>query len=507
MGKIKYVCCQPAVPYYLWQVEVVINNFTKMGVPPEDINIICSIDNDVVPAKWVQMKEAYKNVNFYFYNDTRPNKVYIPAIYFHLMKKHLAAHPEFSKEVLFIHDSDIVFTKAVDFSEMAIDNKWYFSDTNSYINYDYIQSKSNDIYEKMCEIIGIDKLIPKLMNSNSGGAQYIVKNTTYEFWDKVENDSVALYNYFCKVEPLYKKENDYPIQKWTAGMWSFLWNAWYFGHETIVDKRLGFAWVTSGIADTEKYSILHNSGVTSSNDKMFYKGAYIDKMPYGEVLDINQARGSYFYWKEILETGKKSIFMDNGVKNVFTEIYEKDLWASAESKSGSGSELRSTIKIREELPLLLSKFGIKSMLDIPCGDFNWMKEVNLGDVQYIGADIVGKAIEVNRAKYGKDFRVLDLINDDLPKVDLLFVRDCLGHLSNNNVLKAIANAKRSGSKYMLATSFTKWDKNPDIADGGWKCINLMIPPFSLNPIYLINEDCQEGYPNYNDKCMILFKLN
>jgi hypothetical protein len=75
------------------------------------------------------------------------------------------------------------------------------------------------------------------------------------------------------------------------------------------------------------------------------------------------------------------------------------------------------------------------------------------------------------------------------------------------VLRAIRNCQESGSKYLLATSFTKWNSNPDILDGGWKCINLMIEPFQLNPIYLINEDCQEGYPHYNDKCMILFQLN
>lgn len=504
---MKYICCQPAVKYYLWQIEVVIHNFTKMGINPADIHIVCGIDNDIIPADWLKMQDAYKSVNFFFYNDTREDKLYIPAIYFHLMKKHLSANENLSREVLFIHDSDIIFTKKVDFSSMIPGNVWYMSDTNSYINYFYIQSKGNDIYEGMCDIIGIDKLIPKLMNSNSGGAQYIVKNTTFEFWDKVEKDSIALYKYFNKMEPSFKKENDYPIQKWTAGMWSFLWNAWYFGHETIVDKRLDFAWVTSQIADAEKYPILHNSGVTGAHKNMFYKGKYIDKLPYEDVLELDETKGSYFYWKEVLETGKKSIFMQKDIKNVFTEIYEKDLWASRESKSGSGSEFANTSKIREELPVLIDKFKIKSMLDIPCGDFNWMQHTNLKDVIYIGADIVPQAVESNKAKYNKDFRVLDLTKDDLPQVDLVFVRDCLGHLSNDNVAKAIANVKRSGSKYMLATSFTKWDKNPDIADGGWKCINLMIPPFSLNPIYLINEDCQEGYPNYNDKCMILFKLN
>lgn len=196
------------------------------------------------------------------------------------------------------------------------------------------------------------------------------------------------------------------------------------------------------------------------------------------------------------------------LRETFTEIFQKNLWASPESVSGGGSEMQNTEVIRRELPYLLQKFGIKSILDIPCGDWNWMKSVDLCGASYIGADIVPDLIERNKANYQNvDFRVLDLTSDSLPKVDLIFTRDCLGHLSNDNVSKAIRNCQESGSKYLLATSFTKWDTNPDIQNGGWKCINLMIPPFQLNPIYLINEDCKEGYPHYNDKCMILFQLN
>ena len=61
------------------------------------------------------------------------------------------------------------------------------------------------------------------------------------------------------------------------------------------------------------------------------------------------------------------------VKETFTEIYTENLWASAESKSGTGSELRNTEVLRQELSVLLKKYKIQSMLDIPCGDFNWMK--------------------------------------------------------------------------------------------------------------------------------------
>jgi hypothetical protein len=137
-----------------------------------------------------------------------------------------------------------------------------------------------------------------------------------------------------------------------------------------------------------------------------------------------------------------------------------------------------------------------------------MKEVSLQEVAYIGADIVPELIEANKAKYPTTkFEVLDITKDKLPKVDLVLVRDCLGHLSNFNVKKALDNIKSSGSKYLLSTSFTKFNFNADVEDGGWRCINLLIDPFKLKPQYLINEDCQEGYPYYNDKCMILFDLS
>lgn len=196
------------------------------------------------------------------------------------------------------------------------------------------------------------------------------------------------------------------------------------------------------------------------------------------------------------------------LKNVFTEIYSNNLWTSQQSVSGIGSEYSNVLKLIEELPVLLKKYNINSMLDIPCGDYNWMQHVDLNNISYIGADIVDDLVKSNTEKHPSvDFRVLDITSDKLPMVDLVFTRDCLGHLSNENVLKGIKNIKDSGSKFLLATSFTKYNHNTDIKDGGWKCINLMIAPFFLNPIYLINEDCKEGYPHYNDKCMILFKLN
>jgi hypothetical protein len=311
MQQLRYICCQPASTYYIWQIEVLINNFKKMKVNPNYIDIVCSIDNDIIPEDWIKLKQHHKDIRFFFYKDTREDKTYIPSVYFNLMKQHILNEPEIKEEVLFLHDSDIVFTKPPNFNDMIAGDSWYLSNTKFYINYDYIQQKGDHIYKKMCEIVDIDPLIPKLLNNNSGGAQYIVKNTTYEFWDKVEKDSVKLYKYFCDEEPNYvkKHDGDYPIQKWTAGMWSFLWNAWVFGHETIVDNRLDFGWVTNSYSDVETYTILHNAGVVCACDGLFFKGKYINNLPYNENLEIDKERASYYYWQEICETAKKSVLL------------------------------------------------------------------------------------------------------------------------------------------------------------------------------------------------------
>lgn len=298
---MKYICAQPAIDYYTWQVEVMINNFIEKGIAAEDINILCSY-TDEVPKKWKEIAEKNKPVNFFFYKDGRMNKSYIPSIYFNLMKQHLKAHPELEKEVLFLHDCDIIFTKPVDFSEMEKDDVWYLSDTVGYIGTQYILTKGEEVYLKMCSVIDIDPEIPKTRNADSGGAQYIVKNTTAKYWEQVEKDSIKLYASFCADEPKWDRK-DFPIQKWTAGMWSLLWNAWKFGHETKVDKRLDFCWATDNIKRWDDVSIFHNAGVTPERKELFFKGKYINANPYNiKQESFSENHCSYKYVESLLKT-------------------------------------------------------------------------------------------------------------------------------------------------------------------------------------------------------------
>lgn len=75
-------------------------------------------------------------------------------------------------------------------------------------------------------------------------------------------------------------------------------------------------------------------------------------------------------------------------KTIFDKVYKNREWGDGESVSGTGSYLESTKHLIRELPFLFSRYGIRSILDIPCGDFNWMKEVNLSGINYIGDFIV-----------------------------------------------------------------------------------------------------------------------
>lgn len=199
-------------------------------------------------------------------------------------------------------------------------------------------------------------------------------------------------------------------------------------------------------------------------------------------------------------------------RKIFTEIFVKNIWNSDESYSGTGSTIDQTKIVRQQLEYILDKYQIKSMLDIPCGDFNWMQKVKLDSIQYVGADIVKPVIKLNNKKYKHlpnfSFHNLDITKDKLPKVDLVFVRDCFVHLSYCEINQAINNIKKSNSKYLLTTTFVDRKSNEDSELGGWRTLNMQIEPFNFpKPILLINEECTEGDGDYNDKSLGLWLID
>ncbi len=198
------------------------------------------------------------------------------------------------------------------------------------------------------------------------------------------------------------------------------------------------------------------------------------------------------------------------LKDKFSQVYEKNIFGGSVSRSGEGSDLVQTAVIRREIPALMADLSIQTFLDAPCGDWYWMQHVALPVKHYIGVDIVEALIVKNQARFGSDktsFQCVNLVQDHIPRADLIFSRDCLVHLSFTDALKMIANFKKSGATYLLTTTFTDRVSNSDLGDGFWQPLNMQHPPFSFpEPLRLINEGCTEGNNLFTDKCLGLWRL-
>jgi hypothetical protein len=195
---------------------------------------------------------------------------------------------------------------------------------------------------------------------------------------------------------------------------------------------------------------------------------------------------------------------------VFASIYHQNIWDGDESVSGRGSDLRRTATLIKALPMLLREIGARSMLDAACGDFHWMKEVDLPVERYVGMDIIPELVAKNNEQYGNQHRSFmhgNLMQDELPTSDVIMCRDCLVHLSYDDALQALRNFQRSGSTYLLATTFVDRTRNTDINTGNWRPLNLQLAPFNLGaPLRILEEQCDEDNGAYRDKSLGLWRL-
>ena len=223
------------------------------------------------------------------------------------------------------------------------------------------------------------------------------------------------------------------------------------------------------------------------------------------------------YLREQINIELKNI---NAVEEIFTNIFKSNAWGSGESVSGNGSTVAYTTSMRSLIGQLFDKYGIDSIFDAPCGDFNWMKLV-LKDrkMKYYGADIVKDLITSLSDKYASDninFYHLDLLTGNYPETDLMLCRDCLFHLSFQDIKTVLQNFANSKIKYLLTTNMYNNEGflNTDIQTGGFRKIDLFLEPFLL-PINCVDriDDSHESEQGTKrelvlwDRSQILSRLN
>jgi SAM-dependent methyltransferase len=199
----------------------------------------------------------------------------------------------------------------------------------------------------------------------------------------------------------------------------------------------------------------------------------------------------------------RASFADLSLRERFQRIHDTNLWGAAESVSGLGSEIDATAVLRAELPDLLRRLGVRTLLDAPCGDGGWIASADLG-VRVIGVDVVPELIAMlqQRGDPNRDYSLVDITCDPLPAVDAILCRDCLVHFSFANIARAVENFRRSGASWLITTTFPEWQTNLDCEDGDWRALNFERPPFAWGaPAELLNENCMEAGGGWRDKSL------
>ncbi len=164
----------------------------------------------------------------------------------------------------------------------------------------------------------------------------------------------------------------------------------------------------------------------------------------------------------------------------FSNIYAKNIWGG----SGSGSKLsHDNINYLNKITDIIEKYEIGSILDVGCGDWEIMKELELNKIHYVGIDIVKSVIENNINKYGQSFRhynVADGINENY---DLIIIKDVLQHLEDDVITKIMNNLLEKG-KYVFCINGYKFGRSPEKNDWTTRDINNR---YSYHPVSSVKE--------------------
>lgn len=297
---------------FVWQQEVLITNFRKFNIS-KDMHVVVWYCGNADLSKWKQLELKYSEVKFFYYIDKGTTRwLYIPQLRPHILKEHFKIYEkEFKDEIFFYHDADIIFNYLPDFETLMKDDICWQSNVNSYLDYDYLFRKqqqanipNNEALEKMAEIGGITIDTIKEYDNNTGGAQYILKNIDYTFWEDVERMCLEIrknffYNSPNSINSKYFNSEDEGFQSWCADMWAVNFALWKRGIKTSITPLLDFSMVYDKYEVYLKKPIYHDAGANHNDTDVFIKGRYRLKSPIGENITVSKNKASYAYVEAI----------------------------------------------------------------------------------------------------------------------------------------------------------------------------------------------------------------
>lgn len=303
-----FLSAQPLDKYFVWQIEVQINNFRKFNLSDKmHVTVWYPKVREGELTVWYELSAKYPEVKFFYYEDEGVNlKLYIPQLRPHILKKHFKEFPELTQEVIFYHDSDIIFNFLPDFDKLSQGPVCWESNTSSYLDYDYIVRKEiqgaipdHKALRKFAKIGKISTEVIKSYNGKTGGAQYILKGIDSDFWKDVEKMCIEIREAFAftqrgSINNKYFKSENEGFQSWCADMWAVNFSLWKRGIPSDVTDELDFSWATDSIERYRQKPIYHNAGSTGQPG-IFHKAKWMNESPIGKNLSVDPKSASSAY--------------------------------------------------------------------------------------------------------------------------------------------------------------------------------------------------------------------
>lgn len=337
---------------YIWETCIYLKSLRDINLS-KYANILVYVEKDAfISQDWKELSNEFPEAGFNFYSDSNNiNRIcqsfrYGPLYRFYVLQQHWKAYPELSNKTIFYTDTDLVFTNNFNISELIQDDTCYLSWTGSkdrkdnYIWTLYLNSKVNsiipnrleeynklDIVARLAYISGTSKENIVSNDSNTGGAQYLLKNIQGQFWTDCFNTCCEIKMYLSGLNQVYFKGNNSEerenngFQSFCSDMWALYYTLLKYNKQIRTPIELDFAWSTDRIERLDEVGILHNAGITSEetikvafektyiNTPVFFKGKYLDTTPFKDeslILmqghELNKQFCNNYYITKILET-------------------------------------------------------------------------------------------------------------------------------------------------------------------------------------------------------------
>jgi 2-polyprenyl-3-methyl-5-hydroxy-6-metoxy-1,4-benzoquinol methylase len=191
-------------------------------------------------------------------------------------------------------------------------------------------------------------------------------------------------------------------------------------------------------------------------------------------------------------------------ESTFTDLYDHAVWgvnSQGEPHCGSGSTKESSSEYMIFLDKFLRKHEIKTIVEVGCGDWEFMQHMDLSGIQYLGIDVVKKMIDSNNRKFRTHaiaFMHADAAYTDLPQADLFLCKDVMQHLPNKDIFKICSQFNKF--RYCLIVNDVNITE-PSLNNlrlqrrVGYRPVDLTKQPFNL-PAEIVLTYKVKGDPNH-----------